>query len=667
MADPKFDETSPVDFDDTEAIEAPSFDDTVDAEAEPESKKTEAFLGGAFQDLSLGTMDEIKGALEAAGQSVGIKGLGQEFGKQELTTPLAMTDKTLEEAYREGRDLERQRIADLQSQEEGAFQAGEIAGMIGPTVATGGAGAIQGLLKKGSKEAAKLLAKEGAKEGLEQATKGETKKQLAKLAGSGATMGGVGAAGYSETEALQDPVELAKEIGTGAGVGTAVSLATPAATKVATKAIKTAGKALREGSKQITAIMGGLKKGEIDEIIARADDLKDVKDYPEIQEIIVDKARSTLSQIGQIGKKASELLSSEKNIPKDTLRKRLNDRILKINNTADDAAIPQLQKIQEAINDEVKFGGELISMQDLHTLVQDIGKRAYQGVSKDAPGAVKKQLRETYREMSELLKEAAPENYRKFSKEMSDRYNKLGELEKKLGIKVDFDDIILESEDKLARKIQEVGKTDPSGREKTDIENLLNELEELTGRKPDEKALSDMLRARRLEGELEKGASEYSYVARTLVGSALGAGAGGTEGASVGALAGLGARPITRSLLKKSGKLGRAKISERASKFVDNAEKLGAPLGLAAGVTSGTKVAVDDTRTATKLEDPKYLEGLMEELRESGVPGGEVYANQLERYSETEDEQQKTQIQFNLAQQPAFRELLEEYDKTKKK
>lgn len=662
MADPKFEDTSPVDFDDTVALdETPSFDDTVDVDAPVENKKPEAFLGGAFQDLTLGSMDELKGIVEAAGQSVGIKGLGQEFGKQELQTPLLMSDKTLGEAYKEGRDLERERIADLEAQEGGAFQAGEVAGMLGPIAATGGLGAMKGLLTTGTKEAAKRFLKKGAEEGI----KRSTKKDIAKLAGSGALTGGGAAAGFSETEALEDPLQLAEEAATGAGIGAGAALAVPGATNLSTKALKAAGKGLREGSKQVAAIMAGLKKGDVDEILKRADDIKVAVDYPEIQEIVMDKTRGVLSQIEKLGRESRELLPAEKSIAKEAIRDRIDKRISKIATTADDSAVPHLQKIKEFIDNPTKFEGELISLQDVQKITQDIGKRAYRGVAKDAPGAVQKQLREAYHEMSEVLKGAAGDNYRKLAKEISERYNKLEQLDKKLGIKVDYDDVVLQSEDKLVRKLQEVGKTDPTGKEKADIENLLTELEELSGKKMDDKSLSDLLRARRLQGELDKGASEYSYAARTLTGGLAGSAAPGV-GNVIGAAAGLASRPLSRAMLKRSGKLNKLNISKKTSEAVDRAAKNGAPLGLAAGISSGAKVAVSDSAAASKLEDPKYLEGLVKELKDSDIPGNQVYANQLEKYGETDDQQQKTQIQFNLSQQPAFRELLKEYDKTKK-
>ncbi len=634
--------------------------DQVESPTEDEkTSATEAFLAGGFQDLSLGLSDELKGALEAAGQAVGVKGLGQEFGKQEFQEPIGLDVDKLGEAYKQGRDLERQRIEQAKIDEPGAFQAGEIAGMVGPAVATGGAAAAKGLLTKGTKEIAKRFLKKGTQETLEKTAK-EQAKELAK---SGAQMGGASAIGYSESE---DPIELAKEGTVGAGLGAATALAVPSGINLSKKALKKAGQGLKEGSKQVASVLSGLRSGTIDDIIKRADDIKEAVDYPEIQEIVMDKSRKVLSDIEKFGRAASDMLSDEKSIAKEAIKDRLEKRIAKIVNTADDPAIPHLQKITQLIDDQNKFGGELLSLRDIQKIVQDTGKRAYRGISKDSPGAVKKQLRETYHELSEILKEAAPKNYRKTAKEISDRYNLLDKLDKKLGIQVDYDEVLQGSEDKLMRKLQEVGKEDLSGRSKVDVENLLNELEEIRGKKIDDKSLADLLKARRLQGELDKGAGEYSYAARTLTGGLLGSALPGV-GNVVGVAAGLASRPLSRALLKRSGPLGRAKISEKASRFVDKAGEIVSPFALGKAGTQSGKVAVDSVTTSNKFDDPKYMENLIQEFENSGIPGASAYAEQLEQYKNTDNQQEKTQIQYNLSQQPAFRQLLKEYDDIKQK
>lgn len=664
-------------FDQEQDLDA-AFDAEAQVSDTDESRAAEAFLAGGFQDLTLGAMDELKGAVEAAGQAIGIKGLGQEFGKQETQSPLLLEEQPLEkllEAYRGGREIERQRVRELEEEAPKAFTAGELSGMIGPAVATGGVGAIRGLVGAGGKALAKKGAKEAgeeatellAKEFLEEAAEGEVKEQLGRLAASGATMGGLGAAGYSETEALEEPERLAKEIATGAGLGAGIGIVAPAAVKTGTKTLKKVGKGLKEGAKQVTEVLAGLKKGTVDEIIERADDIKHAIDYPEIQDIILDKTRGVLTSLGSLGKEASKLLSDKKSIPKVRIKKFIDDRINKIKLTADDPAVAHLDNIKKYIDDVDRFEGELLSLKDVHEIVQDVGKRAYRGVAQDAPGAVRKQLRETYHELSEVLKGAAPDKYTKYAEEMRKRYNALEQLEKKLGIKVDYDDIIQKSEDKLLKKLEEVGKVEASGRQRKDIEKLLNELEELQGRKLDEKSLGDLLKARRLQGELDKGATEYSYVGRTLGGTIAGSALGGAAGGPIGAAVGLAARPLTRAALRRSGPIGRAKISEKAAKAVDKAAEFGAPLGLAKGAITGAKIAVEDDRTATKLNDPAYLEKLITEFKKSQLPGAGVYADQLERYRNTENEQEKLQIQYNLSQQPAFRELLKQYDEIKDK
>jgi hypothetical protein len=660
MADNKVDnslfEDVPYDedlFEDVPYNEA-EFDDTPQVD---KSSSGEAFVGGLGQDVTLGFMDELKGALEAGGQAIGVKGLGKEFGQQELQSPIGLDTEKLLEIYKQGKGTERERIARLEAESPTAFGAGEVTGMVAPLIATGGISAAGNLLKAGGKQ----LLKKGTQEGLKETAK----KEAAKLATSGAITGGGAAGGFSETDVLEQPGQFLEEVGTGATLGAGASLVIPGTAKLGAKALKKIGKGIKEGSKQVTAVLAGLKKGDIDEIIKRADDIKAAVDYPEIQEIITDKTRNVLGAIETLSARATEKLSSKKTITKDSIRKILNDRIEKIATTADDSAVPHVQKILEFIDNPKLFKGELISMQDLHKITQDTGKRAYRGISKDAPGAVRSQLRQSYRELSQILKEAAPKEYKSLAKDMQKRFDLLEKMEKKLGIRVDYDNVILKSEDQLKRKMQEVGRSDALGSERTDIENLIDDLEKLSGKKLEEKSLGDLLKARRLKGELDKGAGEYSYTARTLVGGALGTLFPGV-GHVAGGLAGLASRPIARGALKRSSALSKLKVGEKAGKVVDTAAQQGAPLGLAYGVHSGAKVAVNDNKLATKLEDPQYIENLITEFRKSQVPGTQVYADQLEKYSETGDSQEKIGIQFNLSQQPAFRKLLQEHDKLKK-
>lgn len=647
-------------FDPDAFLEESELAEPIDRTVNTEDQSTagEAYTSGVFDDLSIGYMDELKGALEAGGQAVGIKGLGKEFGKQELQKPIGFDLEELLKVYREGRDVERQRQQELETQHPAAYKAGELTGMLGPIALTGGTAAMKGLLGTG----AKILTKKGAKEGLKETGK----QQFKKLAKSGATVGGAATLGETETELLEDPIQAAKETATGAAIGAGVGLAMPAAVKTSAKALKTIGKGIKEGSKRITSIMAGLEKGDLEEVIKRADDIKDAVDYPEIQETIIDKTRQTLNNMQELAEVGSKVLPDKKNVPKDLVKSAIQKRIQNIRNTADDPAVAELKKIIGYIDDQEKFGGELISLRDMQKIVQDTGKRAYKGVASDAPGTVRTQLRETYNDLSTILKEAAPKKYSKISEELQKRYNLLDKLEKELGIKVNYDEVINKSEDKLISKLQQVGKLDATGRRRQDIEKLLGELEELQGKKIDELSLADKLKARRLQGILNKEGDHYSYGPRAIVGAVLGNIVPGI-GNVVGTTAGVMSRPVTRALLKKSGRLNKLKLSERAAKTVDAATKSGAPLGLAKGLQTGVDVAIDQNRVESKLEDPQYIEGLISELEKSQIPGNEVFASQLEKYREADNSQQKTQIQYGLSQQPAFRELIKQYEEVKKK
>jgi hypothetical protein len=619
--------------------------------SEPERKRIEAGIQGVLQEGTVGFLDELAGVAEAAGQAVGIKGLGQEFGKQELQKPLGLDMEGLLDAYRSGRDVRRERLEQLEKDEPTAFTTGQVAGMVAPVVATGGAAAASNLLTRGAGKTLGSVARQ------------EAKKQAGRLAASGATVGGAGAAGFSEKDILEEPEELLKDVAMGAGLGAAISTATPSALKIGEKAAKSIGRGIKTGTKQLTSVLAGLKDETLEEVLKRADDIKNVVDYPEIGEMITEKALETNQTINKLSAKATEILPTEKTVPKSKITNLVADRIKKIANTADEPAIPELNKIVRAINTKEGLEGSFISLRDLQDIVQDTGRRAYRGVSSDAPGAVKEQLRKTYRDLSETLKEAAPSDYKPLMDEMSKRFDTLNQLEKKLGIKIDFDKAQIEGQDKLVRKLQEVGKPDALGTERVDIENLLAELQDLQGVDIDQKRLEDLLKARRLKGLLEKGSDEYSYAARTIAGSILAA-PFGPAAAPVGAAVGLASRPVARSLLQKSGAL--SKLPEKASRATEKIVEKAAPAALGLGLSSGSKKVVEEDMLENKLQDTDYLSGLLEQIEQNPSIGTETYRNQLREYSEAESLQERNQIEYNLAQQPAFRKLIKRYEESKK-
>jgi hypothetical protein len=384
---------------------------------EEEASATEAGVAGAIHDLSMGTLDEVKGYLEAAGQTIGIKGLGKEFGEQEFTTPIAAKMLTpgsmgagLEEMYRvykEGRDFERQRHKELKEQYTGAYQTGEVVGMLAPILATGGAFAVRRLLGSGAKElaeqAGKKVVSEAAEELAEQTGKKinpkelfsyiknlpeETKKDLLQLGATGAGFGGAAAAGYSETEALEEPMELLKEIGTGAAAGATFSYALPGGLKMASKGKEWGGKLLKAGGKQMVELMGELEAGTVDKVLKNAHKFKNMMHYPEMRKSIEKKVFHVYDDIQKIFKKADATLSNKKEITKESLIEAIEKQINEITGTAHEVAIPKLkeilnyidtpnttQKLKERAVRKLKRKMDLNSVQDDVILKQELADK----------------------------------------------------------------------------------------------------------------------------------------------------------------------------------------------------------------------------------------------------------------------------------------------------
>ncbi len=329
-------------------LDLSGFDEEVQRE---EGSAVDAYLGGLGQDLSFGLLDEAKGALEAGGQAIGIKGLGKwELGEQEFQDSVGLDLEKLLEIYRSGRDEERQRIEQLKKESPTAFKAGEYTGMAIPMIASGGAGAVRALMKTGAKEAAEKGLKEGVealgKEALEKATM-ENLKSVAK---TGAKFGTAGAAGYSETDALQDPAQLAKEMATGAAIGATAGVILPEAIKVGAKGVKSLGRGIKEGSKSILKLASGLEKKSLNEMLEKADELQKVIHYPEIADRVTKETQRVQANIGKIAEASKEVLSEDKVIPKDTIVEMLQNRIKKLVDTPQEGAIPKIQKILDRID-----------------------------------------------------------------------------------------------------------------------------------------------------------------------------------------------------------------------------------------------------------------------------------------------------------------------------
>lgn len=681
--------------------------------SEEEKKPVEAYLGGAFQDLSMGFSDELKGALEAAGQAVGVKGLGQEFGKQELQEPVGLDQEKLLEVYRQGRDLERQRLGQLKEESPTAYSAGEWTGT-GATILASGLG---GLTKKALTEGTKQAVKETGKAG------------LAKLAATGTAMGGTSAAGYSEADLLEQPEQLAKDVALGSAIGGTASLAIPGAIKTGKDIGKAVGRGIKKASKALTGAILNLDDKGMDYAIKNFDKIQNAMEYPEIREKVINLADKSNKMISNLSKSTRNMLSgkegTKKYIPKKLLIERLENKIQTIKGTADEPAIKEIEgiidyikgsqikeipyndalnKAQDQINKIVKdaekkgytanfqqpewdlkkgvvsilgmvdgqpkliqqkikpqkvvpnrFDGDLLSLQDLHDVVRDTGKRVYytKGSQQKDTASIMPVLRETYSELSETLKELVPnKNFRKGMKEIHDNLNKLNEFNSKFNIDSSGSKMRFPDEDIATKKLQEVGKELGLGAEYEKSERLLNELQEYAGKPAQEDTITELLKQRRIKGILE-GGKEYSGVA------------GGSSVTSK--VRGFSAKPVAKKALEIGSKLSKKDISGKTSKLADKAASASAIPALAGALKSGTKIATSDKQMSDKLDNSDNLENLIQEFETSDQPSKQNYAEELKRYQEADTEREKMQLRYNLQQQPTFRKLLDEYDELNKK
>jgi hypothetical protein len=157
----------------------------------PKGSKAESALRGAEQGLTFGFYDELSGAAEAAGQAIGLKGLGaNSFSELGLQAPNGIDSEKLRAAYIARRDQQRAAAHDAQSANPGSYLTGEFAGGVA------GGMLIPGGQTKTLGQAMRLGAAYGAGQGLG-SSEAKDIKGMALDTGLGALFGlGGGAAAH---------------------------------------------------------------------------------------------------------------------------------------------------------------------------------------------------------------------------------------------------------------------------------------------------------------------------------------------------------------------------------------------------------------------------------------------------------------------------------------
>lgn len=112
--------------DTTEIENAPKWDDTTEID---DISQAESGIKGFVKGVTLGFAPAIAGVMEAAGSTVGLRGMGGKFEDTRLESDRE-DEQSLIEIYRQGRDAKRQDYEAAQKANPGTFTTGEVGGGI---------------------------------------------------------------------------------------------------------------------------------------------------------------------------------------------------------------------------------------------------------------------------------------------------------------------------------------------------------------------------------------------------------------------------------------------------------------------------------------------------------------------------------------------------------
>ena len=316
------------------------------------------------------------------------------------------------------------------------------------------------------------------------------------------------------------------------------------------------------------------------------------------------------------------------------------------------------------VADDTRFPDSNLSLKDIQQITRDVREKSY-----DVASGKNKYVNSLYYELSEELKNSAPQEYRPLVDEMHKRLDLVDEAVDKFKLKKGYNVVEKGSDDKLESLLAQIGKKNVEGTEKTDVANLLDKIEDIRGVAESDVPLKDEIMATKIKNLLESEPSSYNYAIRTVLASILGSIVGGPTATAIASSAALASIPATRKLLLKSK--GAAKLAEKGSeiagKAVDVAAQKAQLPATAYALSEKPKVAIDKNTTQRKLDDDAYTEDLVKLLEEKDSISTQGYADQIKEMQESEDNSEKARIRYDLSQQPAFRKLLKEYEQTKKK
>ena len=646
-------------FDEADVVsqEAP-----VSEPVEEDISKTESVARGAGQGVTLGSSDELGSfAYTAFDKLRGLLGgdsqleVAQQLEEQGFKGDIGPT--SFGEAYEETRDELRADNEAAQEANPGSYLAGEAAGAM--ALPLGKVKAIQNLNK--ATKASKLGQLAGKVPGVGKALQsGVSMAPQAMLEGA--------AYGAGQAEELSDIPEEMLEAGSLSGAVTALA---PAAVE---GGLKLAGKA------GMGALKGGIKLSskmnprEVDDFFS--DPMKYIsnikrKDSVKVLEGQIDDLANSARDFSN---KAREHLSDEASYKVSDIAGIFKRKALEAQKKeSTKQAFKSLMGFADNI--ERTYKGSM-SQKQIQNILDDLNSTAYNGLKKDAPGAVTDQLKHAGGELSDVLKKSNPE-YKNTMLESSKRMKTLSDVADEFKIKDDviknyneFGDFVdvtkkvkLKKGDAVGNKLKTLLDED-----KGDISDLLNRPDVKEYLKADPDVLRDVLRSREFKKALED--SQYNIRAMTTVKSVLqAAGLVGISNPLVGAtIATAAAAPFaSKAILKRPEMVKKVKdVGEAVIGSIDNLDKgLGRFIPSAIGFTSAKVNESDKNKERmTRLEasTPEQLNQMAQMFRGQGK-AGEEFSRVLEKASADED--RKDVLLFGLQQQPAFRELLKRIEDEK--
>lgn len=639
MADPKWDDTEPVSFDETEAIEEPKFEET----DEVEPSQTEAGLMGAFSGASFGLLDELKGALEAGGSTVGLRGLGGEFKDIRLETDEEDKQKLID-IYKQARDAERERQKKLSEAHPGTVLAGEVTGGLATAPLMMGK-AVQGL---------------------------GTAQKIGKAAIEGAKAGAAYGAGMSESDLTEGDISgFAGDVAESTIAGGAISGAIPAV-----------GAGIKGAAARIpgvSALKAGFKYGaEEGKPLTKEMVGEDIK---KLSNKIYNGIRSRLKKYGVAKEEALKLADEigirvdagepiEEALDQAISRKAYGeearvarDKWVGVLNELKSGESRELTKLKTAAAKHRAKAGILepnAELGDVETLVQD-GKLAAkydkttldpktrrlvdkpQGVQVGKEPLDQRDISNlTLRELQEMIEDLRASSTKtekldpEFRKLQAQLYKLREEASKKLPKKKiatqykKMSDLLAAAEELGIDKVK-------SGRSDVDTKRKIDSIRQLIGQTSDsaqfkkERAYSMLKSAdRRFGKEIESRGQQLEEL-KDIVG--------------MEDIRTISPRGLLGSLSAAAGKVGN--IAGEATFATKKGGK---------ALQEAVKKGYESLRSAT----PEALEGLAGQLEQKGGAAA-TYANTL-RKAATKDGRAKQAILHGLYQQPAFRETVKEFN-----